>query len=198
MKLCHGLTGGIGSGKSTVAQLFADLGARIVDTDQISHQLTQANGKAIPAICKIFGETFIDASGALDRSKMRELIFTDSEAKQRLEGILHPLILAETKEQALSDTDAPYTLIVVPLLFESGCYRDWLHRVIVVDCEVAQQIARTMLRNNLSEPAVRTIMEHQIDRKRRLELADEIIKNDADLASLRAQVKTLHSRLISL
>ncbi len=124
MNYLVGLTGGIGSGKSTVAQLFAALGARIVDTDLISHQLTQANGAAIPALLQAFGTTFIDAQGALDRARMRELVFTDRAAKERLEAILHPLILSQTREQATSPTDAPYTLIIVPLLFESGRYRD--------------------------------------------------------------------------
>jgi len=191
-----GLTGGIGSGKSTVAQLFAALGARIVDTDLISHQLTQAEGAAIPAIRKSFGAEFIDAQGALDRARMRKLAFTDCKAKQRLETILHPLILSRTKEQAFSATDAPYTLIVVPLLFESGSYRDWLHRVIVVDCPEQMQIERTIRRNGLSEPAVRAIMAQQFDRARRLQQADEVIHNDGDLDALRDQVKKLHDSLI--
>jgi dephospho-CoA kinase len=191
-----GLTGGIGSGKSTVAHLFAALGARIVDTDLISHQLTQASGAAIPAIHETFGAEFIDAQGALDRARMRQLVFTDTAAKLRLEAILHPLILVQTREQASAPTDAPYTLIIVPLLFESDHYRDWLNRVIVVDCPEQLQIERTMRRNGLSEPAVRAIMAQQIDRTRRLQLADDIISNDGDMNALREQVKKLHDRLL--
>ena len=195
---CHGLTGGIGSGKSTVAQLFADLGARIIDTDLISHQLTQANGAAIPAIQKAFGTEFVDAEGALDRSKMRELVFVDSDAKHRLEAILHPLILSQTRALAASLTEAPYTLAIVPLLFENGRYREWLHRVIVVDCPENQQITRTVQRSGLTEAAIRAIMRQQLDRARRLQLADEIIRNDGSMDTLREQVRELHSRLIGL
>ncbi|MDD5057967.1 MAG: dephospho-CoA kinase [Sideroxydans sp.] len=192
-----GLTGGIGSGKSTVAKLFADLGARIVDTDLISHQLTQTGGTAIAAIRAAFGDNFIDAQGALDRAKMRELAFADSDAKRRLQDILHPLILAQAKALASAPSDAPYTLIVVPLLFESTRYRDWLHRVIVVDCPEQQQIERTMQRSHLSEAAVRAIMAQQMDRQQRLQLANDIILNGSDMDSLRAQVNKLHESLIN-
>jgi dephospho-CoA kinase len=198
MHLCHGLTGGIGSGKSTVAQLFADLGARIVDTDLISHQLTQANGAAIPLIQETFGPEFVNAQGALDRVKMRGLVFADNDAKRNLEAILHPLILSQAKALTAPITDAPYTLVVVPLLFENGRYRDWLQRTIVVDCPEQLQVMRAMQRSGLSEPAVRAIMRQQIDRAQRLQLADEIIHNDGSLDSLRAQVRELHSQLISL
>ncbi|MDH2916315.1 MAG: dephospho-CoA kinase [Gallionella sp.] len=198
MSLCHGLTGGIGSGKSTVAQLFADLGARIVDTDLISHQLTQPNGAAIAPIGKAFGALFINGEGALDRTKMRELIFADVEAKRRLEAILHPLILAQTEAAATSPSDAPYTLVIVPLLFESSRYRDWLNTVIVVDCSEQQQIERTTQRSGLKETDVRAIMSQQMKREKRLQLADEIIRNEGDISDLRAQVEKLHSRLIRL
>ncbi len=191
-----GLTGGIGSGKSTVAGLFAELGARIVDTDQIAHQLTQSNGAAIPAIRVAFGAEFLDQHGALDRARMRELIFADTSAKQRLEAILHPLILERSRELASSPTEAPYTLIIVPLLFESGHYREWLRRVIVVDCPVELQIERTVRRSGLGVAAVRAIMAQQLDRARRLALADEVIHNDVDLDALRAQVEKLHASLI--
>jgi dephospho-CoA kinase len=198
VKHCFGLTGGIGSGKSTVAQIFAELGARIVDTDLISHQLTQSHGLAIPAILNIFGSEFIDSEGALDRNKMRDLVFADDNAKKDLEAILHPLILEKTKEHAFSETKAPYTLVIVPLLYESQRYRDWLLRVIVVDCTEEQQIKRTMLRSGMSEPSVRAIMGQQLDRTRRLQLADDIIINHGDMAILRNQVSQLHNRLINL
>lgn len=197
MSLLIGLTGGIGSGKSTVAQLFAELGARIVDTDLISHQLTQACGAAIPQIRKIFGDEFIDTRGALDRAKMRDLIFVDSDAKRRLQDILHPLILEQAKAQATATCDAPYTLVVVPLLFESARYRDWLHRVIVVDCPEERQIERTQQRSQLTEAAVRAIMAQQMGRKQRLQLADEIILNDGGMDSLREQVNKLHESLVN-
>ncbi len=196
MSYAVGLTGGIGSGKSTVARLFAELGARIVDTDLISHQLTQADGAAIPAIRDAFGARFIDEKGALDRAQMRELVFADGTAKQRLEAILHPIILKQTIEQASSPTDSAYTLVIVPLLFESGHYREWLRRVIVVDCPEELQIERTVGRGGLSAEAVRAIMAQQLGRARRLELADDVIRNDGDMEALHTQVKKLHESLI--
>jgi dephospho-CoA kinase len=193
-----GLTGGIGSGKSTVADMFAALGVRIVDTDLISHQLTQAGGAAIPEIRDIFGASLINTQGALDRSRMRELIFANPEEKKRLESILHPLIFARSKQQADSASDAPYTMIVVPLLFESGRYTDWLQRVITVDCPEQAQIARTTQRSRLDEAAVRAIMAQQLDRESRLTLSDEVILNNGSLDNLKTQVVGIHRRLSAL
>jgi dephospho-CoA kinase len=190
-----GLTGGIGSGKSTVADMFAELGVRIIDTDLISRQLTQAGGKAIPAIRETFGNGVIDAEGALDRAAMRELIFSRPDEKKRLEAILHPLILAQTKQQAASPTDTPYTLVVVPLLFENQRYSDWLHRVITVDCPEETQIRRTIQRSHLNEAAVRAIMAQQLSREARLTLSDEKILNNGSLDDLRTQVIGMHRRL---
>ncbi|HLY96533.1 MAG: dephospho-CoA kinase [Sideroxydans sp.] len=198
MNYLVGLTGGIGSGKSTVAGMFAAHGVRIVDTDLISHQLTQAGGEAIPAIRDAFGARLIDPTGALDRSKMRELVFATPSEKKRLEAILHPLIFEQTQRQATSATRAPYTLIVVPLLFESGRYAGWLHRVITVDCPEDVQIARTMRRGNLDETAVRAIMAQQLSRSERLRLADEVIHNDGDLPGLQNQVDEMHRSLCEL
>jgi dephospho-CoA kinase len=192
-----GLTGGIGSGKSTVADMFAKLGARIVDTDRISHQLTQAHGRAIPEIMAEFGPGVIDAHGALDRTKMRELIFADPDAKKRLEAILHPLIHAQTRQLATVRVSAPYTLVVVPLLFESGRYAGWLQRVITVDCPEATQIARAAGRG-LEEAAVRAIMATQLGRDERRRLADDIIDNNGSLDQLYAQVVGLHGRISAL
>lgn len=197
MNRCHGLTGGIGSGKSTVARWLGELGARIVDTDEISHQLTARDGLALPAIRQAFGAEYVTAEGALDRARMRQLVFGDAHAKQRLQAILHPLILARAKAQAAAPTSAPYTLVVVPLLFESGCYRDWLQRVIVVDCPEAEQIRRTLLRSGLDESTVRAIIAQQIERAARLRLADEIIRNESDLDTLKIQVAQLHQRLLA-
>jgi dephospho-CoA kinase len=189
------LTGGIGSGKSTVASLLQAAGARIVDTDAISHQLTAAGGPAMSAIAREFGPAFVATDGALDRARMRALVFSDPQAQQRLQAILHPLIREQAKSSALSPTDAPYTLVVVPLLFESGQYRDWLQRVIVVDCPEQQQIERTVRRSGLDEATVRAIMSRQMDRATRLSQADEVIRNDGDLARLQSQTANLHKRL---
>jgi dephospho-CoA kinase len=195
MNYLVGLTGGIGSGKSTVAEIFATHGVRIIDTDLISRQLTQAGGEAIPMIRDSFGDAFIDIRGALDRNKMRELAFGNPAAKQRLEAILHPLILAHAKRLAASPTDAPYTLVVVPLLFEGGRYADWLNRTVTVDCPEENQIARTIQRSNLDEAAVRMIMAQQLGRAERQRLADEFIDNSGSLDELNKQIVGIHRRL---
>ncbi|GAB5604451.1 dephospho-CoA kinase [Sideroxyarcus sp. TK5] len=195
MIACYGLTGGIGSGKSTVAKLFESKGARIVDTDVISHDLTAANGLALPAIRQEFGDTFIGQDGALDRDRMRTLVFSDRAALHRLQAILHPMILEQAKSCANTPTGAPYTLVVVPLLFESGRYRDWLSGVIVVDCPEELQIARTLQRSALDEPTVRAIMAQQLDRGSRLRQADETILNDGSLMQLEHRVCEMHKRL---
>jgi len=195
VRSCYGLTGGIGSGKSTVAKLFEALGVRIIDTDDISHGLTAANGLAMPAIQQAFGNTYLDKDGALDRAGMRALVFSDRDAMQRLQAILHPLILEQAKSDARSPTGAPYTLVVVPLLFESGRYLDWLSGVIVVDCPEEQQIARTLQRSSLDESTVRAIMAQQMDRASRLRHADETILNDGSLEQLKERVSELHKHL---
>ena len=194
MSLLVGLTGGVGSGKSTVAQLFAALGVRIIDTDIIAHNLTQSGGAAIAQIRAEFGNHYIAADGSLERNKMRTTVFADQAARQRLESILHPRIRAEAQQQASTPTTSAYTLIVVPLLFESGDY-GWLQRVIAVDCAEEVQLARTMLRSKLSETMVRAIMAQQLDRTERLALADEVIRNDGSLSELNAQVVGIHHRL---
>lgn len=198
MSYLVGLTGGIGSGKSTVADLFAAQGVRVVDTDLISRQLTQAGGAAIPAIRAAFGADVISADGTLNRNKMRELVFGNSSEKKRLESILHPLIYEQTRQLANTATDAPYTLVVVPLLFESGRYTDWLRRIITVDCSEKTQVSRTMLRSHMDEAAVRAIMATQFSRTQRQALADEIITNDGTLDDLKTQIIGMHRRLSAL
>jgi dephospho-CoA kinase len=197
MSFIVGLTGGIGSGKSSVAAMFAELGVAVVDTDAISHLLTQAGGAAIPSIQAIFGNEFIDASGALDRAKMRQLVFSDAAARQRLENILHPLILADAKAQAQAST-APYVLVVIPLLFETAAYHSWLQRTLTVDCAEETQLARVTRRSGLDEQTVRAIMSQQLPRNQRLTAADDAIKNEGDLAELRQQVSALHQRYLKL
>ncbi len=196
--LLVGLTGGIGSGKSTVAALFEKLGARIIDTDEISRGLSQADGAAIPALRDAFGSCFIDENNALDRNKMRDLVFSNPAAKKQLEAILHPLILKRTRQLAEAATPARYTLAVIPLLFETTAYQGWLHRTLVVDCPEETQIARTLQRNGLDRALVQSIIAQQISRNQRLALADDIIRNDSDLPALSAQVKQLHSRFLTL
>lgn len=192
-----GLTGGIGSGKSTVARQFAALGADIVDTDVIARQLTAPDGAAIPAIRTTFGADFLTPDGALNRARMRETIFADPAAKQKLEAILHPAIRSEAQRQAGAST-APYVLVVVPLLFESGAYRNWLHRVCAVDCPEDLQIARTMQRSGLSETAVRAIMAQQLSRAERCALADDTVDNSGTTDALHDQVTRLHALYLDL
>jgi dephospho-CoA kinase len=192
-----GLTGGIGSGKSTVASLFKECGVLVIDSDVISHQITQSSGIAIAAIRTTFGNDYIDASGALDRVLMRQLIFSDSAAKLKLEAILHPLIRAQILVQ-IDDANinstlaSSYLLLVIPLLFETLNYRELVQRTLVVDCTENTQVARTMQRSGLNEQTVRTIMASQITRAERLRLADEIIQNDGNLDTLRQQIAKLH------
>ncbi len=192
-----GLTGGIGSGKSTVADLFAAHGAAVIDTDLIAHQLTAAGGSAITAIRLAFGSTFIAADGAMDRAKMRATVFADPAEKGRLEAILHPLIRAET-EHAAAQAEGAYLLFVVPLLVESGLWKQRVSRVLAIDCTEEIQIRRVMQRNNLTEPQVRAIMATQASRASRIAAADDIIINNGDTAALIPQVKRLHDLYISL
>jgi dephospho-CoA kinase len=193
-----GLTGGIGSGKSTVAALFEEHGVEIIDSDAISHRLAQPGGIAIEAIRTAFGDDYIDEQGALDRPRMRQLIFSDAAARQRLQGILHPLIRTCILAQANTPTPAPYRIVMVPLLFETPGYPELVARTLVVDCAETAQLARSMQRSGLTEQEARAIMAQQISRSERLRRADDIIHNDADLHSLRLQVGPLHQRYLAL
>ena len=188
--LVVGLTGGIGSGKSYAAELFRARGAAIVDTDVIARELTAPGGAAMTAIRAAFGGTVIDAQGALDRAAMRELAFADPAQRKGLEAILHPLIRAESAARVAA-AEAPYILLVVPLLVESGTYRDRVARVLVVDCREQTQVDRVVARSGLTPQAVRAIMAAQATRAERLAAADDVIDNDGDVDALRRQVATL-------
>ena len=196
-KLVVGLTGGIGSGKSTAAELFREYGATVIDTDAISHRLTQAGGAAIPAIRSAFGDDYLDNTGALDRQRMRQLVFDDTDARQRLEAILHPMIRAELLAQAQAATDASYLLLVVPLLLEATGYAELVQRILVVDCAEETQVQRTTRRSGLGATEVRAIMAQQIGHDARLQQADDIIHNDGDIAALRQQVELLHKHYLA-
>ena len=198
--LIIGLTGGIGSGKSAAAARFEELGAVLVDADAIAHALTAPGGAAILAIRGEFGDSAISADGALDRAAMRRLVFVDAAAKLRLEAILHPLIRAETQrrcEEAMA-SGAPYVVLVVPLLIESGDYRRRVTRVAVVDCAEETQVTRVMARSGLTREEVERIMAAQVTRAERLAAADDVIDNDKDMATLRAQIEILHRRYLDL
>ncbi len=192
-----GLTGGIGSGKTTVADLFAARGATIVDTDLIAHRITAPGGLAMPAIEQAFGPGFVAADGALDRAKMRTLIFSDDAARRRLEAITHPLIRAETDREA-REAQGAYVMYVVPLLVESGSWKARADRVLVVDCDVETQIARVMRRNGFTREQVEAIVARQATRDARLAAADDVIVNDATTPdALAAQVDALHQRYLA-
>lgn len=191
-----GLTGGIGCGKSTVADMFAALGASVIDTDQIAHALTAPHGAAMPALLAEFGMAFATPEGALDRARMRALVFTDATARARLEAILHPRIRDATAAAAAIAT-GDYVIFVVPLLIESGTWRERVTRVLAIDCPEELQVARVMARSGLTEAQVRAIMAAQITREQRRAAADDIILNDDGLDALRPQVEILHAMYLS-
>lgn len=191
-----GLTGGIGSGKSTVALMLAECGAAIVDADAISRSTTAPGGSALALIAQQFGARLIGDDGALDRAAMRALVFEDAEARQRLEAIIHPLVNAETDRQARQAIASGHRTIVfdVPLLVESGArWRGQIDRVMVVDCEPSTQVERVMARNQLSHDQVTAILAAQAARDQRLTAADWVVFNGArvQLEDLRVQVQSL-------
>lgn len=192
-----GLTGGVGSGKSTVAEGFVAAGAVLVDTDAIAHELTGGGGAAMPALIAAFGSIVAQANGALDRVAMRQRVFADPAARVRLEAILHPMI-RQLSAQRCQAAETPYVILAVPLLVESGTYRQRCNRIAVVDCPESQQIKRVMARNGLSADEVKAIMAAQASREERLAVADDVITNNADLDSLYAQVNDLHRKYLHL
>ena len=196
MKLVIGLTGGIGSGKSAAAEEFARLGATVVDTDAIAHDLTGPGGLAIRRVEAVFGKDAIDASGAMDRNKMRERVFADPAARKALEALLHPMIREES-DRRIAAAQGPYIVHVVPLLVESGDYRKRVHRLLVVDCPEDLQIKRVRSRSALDETQVRAIMASQASRADRLAAADDILDNSGSLDALRKQVAALHHQYLT-
>lgn len=195
-----GLTGGIGSGKSSVANFLAKKGAAIIDTDQIAHQITGPDGLAIGAILQEFGAGFIASDGSLNRSKMRELVFSNPSAKRSLENITHPLIRQETLIQAKKaiDRSVPYIVFVVPLLLESGTWTENLDHIAVVDCPDELRIQRVMQRSKLDRATILGIMANQAGREDRLAIANTILNNDGDLSFLEAQSSQLHQKMLDL
>lgn len=191
-----GLTGGIASGKTTVAGMFAELGATIIDTDVIAREVVAPGQPALDEIASEFGASLIDADGVLDRAALRELIFADDDARKRLETILHPRIQDEARR--LSDqAGGEYQIIVVPLLVNSSL-KDILDRILVVDCDEETQIRRLTARDGESEDLARRILAAQASRTERLAIADDIIRNDGTIADMRQQVAALHEIYQSL
>ena len=192
-----GLTGGIGSGKSTVADLFSQRGVTVIDTDDIARELTGVQGAALPEIIAAFGAAMVLPQGGLDRSAMRRQVFADASAKARLEAILHPKIRQESRRRCQAATSI-YVLLVVPLLVETGVWQQEVRRILVVDCDEATQIVRVKARNALSATEVRAIMVTQATRSARLAVADDVILNNDRLEALEPQVQALHQRYVEL
>jgi dephospho-CoA kinase len=191
------LTGGIGSGKSSVGRAFESLGVAVLDADALAHELTAPGGAAIDAIRAAFGPEAIDARGALDRDRMRRLVFADPVARERLERILHPMIRAETERRAGTATSR-YVILMIPLLVESGDPRRRCDRVLVVDCPEAEQIRRVIARSGLTRAEVEAIMASQATRAARLAAADDVIDNSGPPAAIEPQVARLHERYLAL
>lgn len=193
------LTGGIGSGKSEAAKQFAALGVPVVDTDVIAHQLTSVGSLILEEISGLFGKDVLSPLGALDRAKLRAIVFNNAEARSKLEKLLHPAIhrevlalLAQNEHQLKPS----YQIVVAPLLFESNQYTHLVSNTIVIDCEEALQIERTIARSKLSEDEVKAIMSAQVTRATRLKLADEIIVNNGSHAELLEKVTKIHKKFI--
>jgi dephospho-CoA kinase len=197
MALVVGLTGGIGSGKSAVADAFAALGAPIVDADAIAHELSAAGAPGQRAVASAFGPASIAADGSLDRRWLRDQAFAHPRFRERLESLLHPLIRAEA-DRRIAQWTSPYGLFVVPLLLERGGARERVHRVLVVDCPEETQIARVVQRSGLREDQVRAIMAAQLSRSARLAQADDVIDNGGARAAIAPQVEQLDQRYRAL
>jgi dephospho-CoA kinase len=191
-----GLTGGIGSGKSTVAALLTTRGVPVIDTDEIAHRLTEPGQPVCNEIVRVFGQDILDATRGLDRNKLRERVFENADERQRLEAILHPRIREVVREK-LDVLHAPYCILVVPLLIESG-FTDLVDRVMVVDASEAVQIQRTAARSGMTEPEIRKIMAAQVSRAQRLQKADDVIDNNGDRKHLEKEVERLHQWYLSL
>ena len=189
-----GLTGGIASGKSTVADLFAGLGVPVIDTDVIAREVVRPGQPALDEIREAFGAGVIAADGTLDRPAMRSIVFGDDKARRRLESILHPKIGRATREQA-DAAGGPYQVIVVPLLVESSL-RAFVDRVLVVDCDEATQVARLLARDAETEDQARRMLAAQSSRAERLAIADDVVTNDGSLDDTREQVLALHRRYL--
>jgi len=191
-----GLTGGIGSGKSTVAQFFKELGVPVIDADVIAHELVVPGTLAFKKIIAHFGNKILNPQGELDRKQLRELIFHDVKQRRWLENLLHPLVYQEINNR-LKKIQAPYCILVIPLLLETK-HEKFVDRVLVVDSKEAQQIKRITKRDKTTKQAVKAIIDSQISREQRLANADDVIYNDKSLANLKKQVQKLHEKYLSI
>lgn len=189
-----GLTGGIGSGKTAVSNRLAELGATVIDTDEIAHFLTASQGEALPFIQKAFGKQAILPDGSMNRNHLRELIFEAPEQKAKLENILHPLIQHHVQLRLAQDTPN-YFVLVVPLLFEKQGWEQLVNETVVVDCAADLQLARVIARNGWANAQVQAVMKHQMSREERLRRADHVIENNGDLSELISKIDFLHQKI---
>ncbi len=194
--LLIGLTGGIGSGKSTVAAMFRELGAPVIDADEISHELTRPGTTTSAEILRLFGPSIQDGAGGFDRARLRRLVFSDPSKRHQLEALLHPRILSEMLRRATAQ-DAPYCILSIPLLLESG-QQALVDRILVVDAPETLQKQRTLRRDAMSSGEVEAILRAQSPREQRLAAADDVIVNDGNLDALRRQVEVLHRKYLNL
>jgi dephospho-CoA kinase len=190
------LTGGVASGKSTVATLFAALGAKLIDTDQIARDIVAPPAPVLDRIVARFGPELLTPQGTLDRARLRSIVFADAAARADLEAITHPAIRAEAARRSAAE-GGPYQLIAVPLLVETGTQRDY-DRVLVVDTDPELQLRRLLQRDGIDEITARNMLSAQASREQRLGLADDIIDNNGTIATLAAQVETLHRRYLAM
>lgn len=191
------LTGGIGSGKSEAAKIFAELGVPVTDVDVISHQLTASNQPLVKEIEAHFGNKFIAPDGSLNRSAMRDLVFNDKSALAKLNAILHPAIYAKAIQQLQHQSDAPYQLLVIPLLFESPRYLPHVNRILLIDCDEKTQIERIKQRSQLTESQIMAIINAQSPRQKRLELANDVIENNENVENLQKKIVAIHKNYIN-
>jgi dephospho-CoA kinase len=191
-----GLTGGIGCGKSEAARIFAKLGVPIVDVDVIARHLTTAGQPVLQEIISAFGTEFLGADGNLNRAAMREKVFNDIAARKDLEGIMHPAIYDQALLELSQNKSAPYQILAISLLFENNRYKNNVSRSLVIDCDEALQVSRTMQRSGLTEQVVRGIMAAQVSRDIRRKLADDLIENNGSIEELSKKIAEIHEKYI--
>ena len=194
--LTVGLTGGIGSGKSAVTRLFEDLGVPVIDADQASREVVKPGQPALQQLAQRFGDQIIDSRGELLRKALREIVFTDEQARKDLEAILHPLI-RQRIDQQLGELSDPYAVLAIPLLIETGASYQ-VDRILVVDCSVSEQVRRVSNRDGVSEAQVEAILATQASREQRLKAADDVIENSGTIEELKPRVAALHRKYLEL
>lgn len=192
-----GLTGGIGCGKSLVAEMFRDSGTTVIDADEIAHRLVSPGSSILTAIIAHFGSAYLTKAGTLDRHKLAQHVFSDAAEKKTLEALIHPAVRDNISRQLAAHKDESYVILAIPLLLETG-YTQMVDRILVVDCEEQQQIQRVQQRDGRDRQQIESIMQQQISRAERLRQADDILNNDSDLASLQHQVTELQQQYLSL